>query len=111
MLAKQTTTLIGTFYCLDWNPKQSASDIFLFYTQINKQPAKRARQEIEKQNPFMLKKQNNLTLWKSWTPGELPIVNECVLLLMKQCYTITPFPDQDKKGIITRILYQLHYDG
>ena len=39
--------------------------IFLFYTQINKQPAKRARQEIEKQNPFMLKKQNNLTLWKS----------------------------------------------
>ena len=48
MLAKQTTTLIGTFYCLDWNPKQSVSDIFLFYTQINKQPAKRARQEIEK---------------------------------------------------------------
>ena len=111
MLAKQTTTLIGTFYCLDWKPKQSVSDIFLFYTQINKQPAKRARQEIEKQNPFMLKKQNNLTLWKSWTPGELPIVNECVLLLTKQCYTITPFPDQDKKGIITRILYQLHYDG
>lgn len=41
------------------------SDIFLFYTRINKQPAKRAQQEIEKQNPFMLKKQNNLTLWKS----------------------------------------------
>ena len=62
MLAKQTTTLIVTFYCLDGNPKQSVSDIFLFYTQINKQLAKRARQEIEKQNPFMHKKKNNLTL-------------------------------------------------
>ena len=28
--------------------------IFLFYTQINKQPAKRAQQEIEKQNPAFI---------------------------------------------------------
>ena len=35
-------------------------------------------------------------------PDEEPeftaIPKECVLLLTKQYYTITPFPDQDKKG-------------
>ena len=34
-------------------------DIFLFQTGINKQPAKRARQEIEKQDSFVTGKQKN----------------------------------------------------
>ena len=45
MLAKQTITLIGRFFYLEWNPERSVSDIFLFRTGINKQPLKQARQE------------------------------------------------------------------
>ena len=65
------------FFYLEWNPGRSVSDIFLFQTGINKQPTKRARQEIKKQDPFVIGKQKILTLWKNWTPGESPIANKC----------------------------------
>lgn len=77
MFAKQTITLIGTFFYLVWNPGRFVSDIFLFQIGINKQPVKRVRQKIEKQNSFVSEKLNILTLWKNWTPGESLVANKC----------------------------------
>lgn len=53
------------------------SDIFLFQTGINKQPVKQARQEMERQDSFVIEKRNILTFWKSRTPGESPVANKC----------------------------------
>ena len=77
MLAKQTITLIGRFFYLEWNPGRFVSDIFLFRTGINKQPLKQARQEMERQDSFVIEKRNILTFWKSRTPGESPVANKC----------------------------------